>query len=61
MVFFPFLQPIFGSVPVGGEEWRVVGPLLLVPTVAAELTKALVQRFGARRTRAWRGTAGTAA
>ncbi len=61
VVYVPFLQPIFDTVPLGWEQWRVVGPLLLVPTVAAELTKALVQRFGARRTKAWRGTAGTAA
>jgi Ca2+-transporting ATPase len=39
VIYIPFLQPIFNTVPLGWVEWRVVLPLLLVPAVVAELTK----------------------
>jgi Ca2+-transporting ATPase len=41
VVYVPFLQPIFDTVPLGMREWQVVLPLLLVPGVAAEITKAI--------------------
>ncbi|NLE99525.1 MAG: cation-translocating P-type ATPase [Anaerolineales bacterium] len=39
-VYVPFLQNIFNTVPLG-REWAVLLPLILVPSVAAELTKAI--------------------
>ncbi len=39
VIYIPFLQPIFNTVPLGWVEWRIVLPLLLVPAVVAELTK----------------------
>jgi Ca2+-transporting ATPase len=56
VVYVPFLQPIFDTVPLGWAQWSIVAPLLLVPTIAAELTKVLVQRFEPGRTRPWPGT-----
>nr|HID13904.1 cation-translocating P-type ATPase [Anaerolineae bacterium] len=47
-VYIPFLQPIFDTAPLGIREWTVVLPLLLVPAIAAEITKAVV-RLRARR------------
>ncbi len=47
-VYVPFLQPIFETVPLGIREWTVVLPLLLVPGIAAEITKAVL-RLRARR------------
>ena len=41
VVYVPFLQPVFNTVPLGTREWMVVLPLLLVPSVAAEVTKAV--------------------
>ena len=43
VVYIPFLQPIFDTVPLGGQEWMVVLPLLLAPGIAAEITKAIVR------------------
>jgi len=48
-VYVPFLQPIFGTVPLGTREWTVVLPLLLVPGVAAEITKAVLRSHARRR------------
>jgi len=43
VVYIPFFQPVFNTVPLGIQEWTVVLPLLLVPGVAAEITKATVR------------------
>jgi Ca2+-transporting ATPase len=43
VVYVPFLQPVFDTVPLGAREWRVVLPLLLVPGLAAEVTKAIAR------------------
>lgn len=42
VVYVPFLQPVFNTVPLGWPEWRVVLPLLLVPAIVAEVTKMTV-------------------
>jgi Ca2+-transporting ATPase len=39
VVYLPFLNTIFNTVPLVWAEWQYVLPLLLVPAVAAELTK----------------------
>ena len=41
VVYVPFLQGIFDTVPLGWVQWRVILPLLLGPSVAAELTKVI--------------------
>ncbi|HHH81467.1 MAG TPA: cation-transporting P-type ATPase, partial [Chloroflexi bacterium] len=48
VIYIPFLQPIFDTMPLGWREWRVVLPLLLVPALVAEATKMLA---GLRRNR----------
>jgi Ca2+-transporting ATPase len=42
--YLPVLQPLFDTFPLAWEEWRFVLPLLVVPAVAAELTKAVLRR-----------------
>ncbi len=44
VVYLPFVQPIFNTVPLGWAEWQVVLPLLFVPAIVAELTKWVMGR-----------------
>jgi Ca2+-transporting ATPase len=50
VVYVPFLQPVFRTVALGMREWSVVLPLLLVPSIAAELTKIVINAVERRRT-----------
>ena len=49
VVYVPFLQDIFDTVPLGWTQWEVILPLLLGPSIAAELTKII---FGNRKKKA---------
>ncbi|MBC7254970.1 MAG: HAD-IC family P-type ATPase, partial [Chloroflexi bacterium] len=44
VVYIPFLQPIFGTAPLGWAQWKVMLPLLVVPPVVAELIKWVIRR-----------------
>ena len=44
VIYVPVLQPIFNTVPLGPEQWRVVLPLLLVPALVAEFSKFILGR-----------------
>jgi Ca2+-transporting ATPase len=49
-VYVPGLnETIFGNVPLDLDDWLVVFPLMLVPAVAAEISKALVLRRARRQ------------
>jgi len=48
VVYAPFLQPIFDTQPLGWAQWRIVGPLILVPAASAEITKAILRRRAPR-------------
>jgi len=50
VVYIPFFQPIFNTMSLGMREWTVILPLLLVPSVAAEITKAVVRLRAQRHT-----------
>jgi len=43
VVYVPFLQPVFNTAPLGWAQWEVVLPLLLVPSVVAELNKWIMR------------------
>ena len=42
VLYVPFLREIFNTLPMGWEEWRLVIPLFLVPSIAAEIVKYIV-------------------
>lgn len=48
VIYIPFLQGIFNTVPLGWLQWEIILPLLLGPSIAAELTKVA---YGALKTR----------
>ena len=44
VIYVPFLQPIFNTAPLGWAQWLEILPLILVPSVAAEVTKYAMQK-----------------
>ncbi len=44
VIYVPVLQPIFDTVPLGATQWAIILPLLLVPALVAEMTKAFLSR-----------------
>ncbi len=44
VVYVPFLQPLFDTTPLGWSQWQVLLPLILVPALAAEVTKYIISR-----------------
>jgi Ca2+-transporting ATPase len=47
VLYAPFLQPFFSTVPLGLREWLVILPLILIPAIAAEATKLVLRRSAA--------------
>ncbi len=39
VVYFPFARPIFHTLPLGGQEWLVIGASCILPIVAIDLIK----------------------
>ena len=44
VIYIPFLQPIFNTAALGWTQWAAILPLILVPSVAAEVTKYAMQK-----------------
>lgn len=44
VVYIPFLNKVFNTVPMGWRQWEVMLPLLLIPSVVAEMVKYIVSR-----------------
>jgi P-type Ca2+ transporter type 2C len=44
VIYIPFFNPIFNTVPLGWQQWEVLLPLLLIPSLAAETVKLIHQR-----------------
>jgi Ca2+-transporting ATPase len=44
VMYVPFLQQVFGTVPLGWREWLVMLPFFLMASVAAEVTKFFLRR-----------------
>jgi Ca2+-transporting ATPase len=48
VIYVPFLQVIFGTVPLDFRDWMVMIPFILLASVAAEITKAITRRRAER-------------
>ncbi len=44
VIYVPFMQPIFNTAPLGWAQWVEILPLILVPSVAAEVTKMVMAK-----------------
>ena len=44
VLYVPFLQPIFNTAPLGIAQWLEILPLVLIPSIAAELTKGYLRK-----------------
>jgi Ca2+-transporting ATPase len=49
VVYVPFLQTIFNTQSLGWVQWSEVLPLLIIPSLAAELTKFIFAKRLANR------------
>jgi len=44
VVYVPFLQPVFSTVPLGASHWLSILPFAFVAPAAAEITKIFLRR-----------------
>ncbi len=48
VIYVPFLQDVFGTVPLSLTDWLLMLPFMLLASVAAELTKLYVRHRAVR-------------
>jgi Ca2+-transporting ATPase len=44
VVYVPFFQPFFGTVPLTVNDWLMMLPFMFMAPVAAEITKIFLRR-----------------
>lgn len=49
VVYVPFLDPIFHTIPLGLKDWGIILPLSLIPFAVAEIIKFVRSRRAAKR------------
>ncbi|MFZ3069576.1 MAG: HAD-IC family P-type ATPase, partial [Anaerolineaceae bacterium] len=48
VVYLPFLQPIFNTMAIDPIHWLMILPLILLPSIAAEVMKSITSRKNAK-------------
>ncbi|HSJ56060.1 MAG TPA: cation-translocating P-type ATPase [Anaerolineae bacterium] len=48
IIYVPFLDPVFGTTFLTLEDWAIMLPLILLPSVAAEINKWVLRRLAAQ-------------
>ncbi|MGD9146298.1 MAG: cation-translocating P-type ATPase [Anaerolineae bacterium] len=48
IIYVPFLQPIFDTTNLTAQDWLIMLPLILVPSVAAEINKWVLRKLSER-------------
>jgi Ca2+-transporting ATPase len=49
VIYVPFLEPVFNTVPLTLSDWIVMAPFIIVSSFAAELTKFFTRKWYERR------------
>jgi Ca2+-transporting ATPase len=49
IIYLPFLDPVFGTTFLTAPDWLVMLPLILIPSVAAELNKWVLRKRGEKK------------
>jgi Ca2+-transporting ATPase len=49
IIYIPFLDPVFKTTWLTLEDWAIILPLILLPSIAAEVNKWFLRRQAARR------------
>jgi len=54
VVYIPFFNNVFDTLPLSGSQWVVILPLLAIPSIAAEVTKMILSNRRKKRFEALR-------
>ncbi len=49
IIYVPFLASVFGTTALAAEDWAIILPLILVPSIAAEINKWVLRRVSERK------------
>jgi Ca2+-transporting ATPase len=56
VIYVPFVQPIFDTVPLAWEQWRIILPLIFIPAVVAEIVKLFLAKIAPNKVKLGEGT-----